>query len=380
MKILVVNHSCVVDLNQKYVVYLNGLPDTQVLLLTPENWVSDITGEVIRPQYLPDATFEKITVPVGRPGNISLHYYKRLPLEEVRRFAPDIVLSFQEPWSLSGQQALEIARRLNVPFLFETNQNILKNYPPPFRWLEQRSYRHASFALAYSEEARQVLLQKGLKCPSTVVPYAVDVSRFEPRDSQELRLQWGLNDTTVIGYMGRFVPEKGLATLLSALALLKDASVKLLMVGAGPEEEALRAQARQLGIEAQIVFTGAVSHQEAPYLMSCMDLFVLPSLTTAFWKEQFGRVIIEALACGIPVVGSDSGEIPNLIRRTGGGLIFPEGDATALSQHLQTLVASPEERRRLAALGQTAVHEHYTCEAVAKRLRSLCAEVIEKRQ
>jgi glycosyltransferase involved in cell wall biosynthesis len=107
-----------------------------------------------------------------------------------------------------------------------------------------------------------------------------------------------------------------------------------------------------------------------------MDVFVLPSRTTPRWKEQFGRVLIEALASGVPVVGSDSGQIPHLIRETGGGLVFPEGDEAALALALDALIGNPAERARLAAAGGRAVRERFTCEAVARRLHALLSGIV----
>jgi glycosyltransferase involved in cell wall biosynthesis len=362
MRILVISHSCVVDVNQQVYVALNALPDTEVALLVPENWKSEYTGEPMAPRLLLDVTFPVWQRPVSSPGHVTLHRYRSLPTAEIRAFRPDVLLASQEPWSLSGWQAMGLARSLKIPYAFQTNQNILKKNPPPFSWIEQASYRRASLALAYSEEARQVMARKGLKIPSEIVPYATDTRLFTPRDASDSRRALGLDGATVVGYLGRLVPEKG-------------NPVKVLLVGAGAAEADLRRQAGELGVADRVVFAGVVTHAEAPNYMACLDVFVLPSRTTPTWKEQFGRVIIEALSCGVPVVGSDSGQIPHLIRDTGGGLVFPEGDAPALTAALSRLTDSPAERRRLGEAGRAAVEERYTCEAVARTLRSLLAGI-----
>jgi len=220
------------------------------------------------------------------------------------------------------------------------------------------------------------MIAKGRTGPSEVVPYATDVARFYRRDTASRREQLGLIDCTVVGYMGRLVPEKGLDTLVGAMRRLPaKADVKVLIVGAGAEEANLRHQVAAAGLEDRFVFTGAIPHSEAADYMACMDIFVLPSRTTPRWKEQFGRVLIEALACGVPVIGSDSGQIPHLVRETGGGLVFPEGDEAALAAALGTLIADPAERTRLSSAGRQAVHERFTCEAVARRLHTLLSGV-----
>jgi len=365
----------VVDVNQQVFVELNRLDGVEVALLMPAHWKSEYSGEAITPKLLPDVTFPVFPTPVAKPGHISLHFYTKLPLAEIRTFAPDIILSTQEPWSLSGLQAMYLATTLKVPFVFHTNQNIYKHYPPPFGWIENASYKRTATALAYSEEARQVMLQKGLQRPSQVVPYSTDTRLFHRRDSSALRAQLGITGKTVVGYLGRLVPEKGIDTIITALAELQanpeTTDVCGLIVGSGVQENALRQQAREAGIAEKVIFTGAVSHGEAPHYMSCLDIFVLPSRTTPSWKEQFGRVIIEALASGIPVVGSDSGQIPHLIRETGGGMVFPEGDSHALASVLRDLMVNPAERTRLATVGAETVQQRFTCEAVAQQLRDV---------
>ncbi|GAB4466682.1 MAG: glycosyltransferase family 4 protein [Armatimonadaceae bacterium] len=376
MKVLVISHSCVVDVNQQVYVELNRLNDVEVMLMIPAIWKSEYSGETIMPKILTDVSFPVLKMPVVKPGHISLHFYRQLPLTEIRAFRPDIILSTQEPWSLSGLQAMYLSSALGIPFVFQTNQNIEKRYPPPFGWIEAASFRRVAMALAYSEEARQVMLRKGLKQPSQVVPYATDTRLFQPADTTALRQRLGLDGKTVIGYLGRLVPEKGVDTLLDALALLRDQrgigkQVAVLLVGSGSAEESLKEQAKRLNLTEQVVFAGSVPHTEAAAYMACLDIFVLPSRTTPSWKEQFGRVIIEALACGVPVAGSDSGQIPHLIRETGGGAVFPEGNAEALAEILAKWVENPDERKQLVQTGQHAVQERFTCEAVAFQLHQI---------
>lgn len=383
MKTLVVSHSCVVDVNQQVYVALDALANSDVALLIPANWRSEYTGEAMPAKLLPSVTFPVFQAPVLKPGNVSLHAYKHLPLKELKTWKPDVILSTQEPWSLSNAQVMWLAKQLGIPFIFQTNQNIVKRYPPPFSWLEAMAFKRAALALAYSEEARQVMTQKGLTVPSAVVPYATDTSMFVRQNTDELRTRLGIAGSVVVGYLGRLVPEKGIDTLILALAQVKNTlpanspSVKVLLVGAGVAENELRTQAQTLGVADEVVFTGVVPHSEAPKYMSCVDIFVLPSRTTASWKEQFGRVIIEALACGAPVIGSDSGQIPILIQETGGGRVFNEGNADALAAVLTELALNDMKRARLARMGQETVNARYTCEAVARQLYGLLSSVCQ---
>jgi len=177
----------------------------------------------------------------------------------------------------------------------------------------------------------------------------------------------GSDDEIVIGYVGRIVEEKGLATLLRALSTLKDLRWGLVVIGSGPYETEFERLARQLGLSRRVQRVGYVPHEDAPLYLSAFDLLVLPSETRPNWSEQFGRVVTEALACGTPVVGSDSGEIPNLLRTTGGGLIFPEGKAEALARQIRRLVVEPALRRELVTKGRPSVLAEYTNRPLAER-------------
>lgn len=381
LKILVLSHSCVTDVNQQQFVALNNLPGAEVLLMLPNIWRNDYTGKLHKPKVLPTVTFPLCQLPIVFPGNVSLHFYTRLPLKLLRQFSPDIILSTQEPWSLSGLQAVWLARLFRIPLVFQTNQNIHKKYPPPFSWIEKLSYQACATALAYSEEARQVMLKKGLKRPSQVVPYGTDLSLFRQQSQPALRGKLGIERKVVVGYIGRIVREKGLNTLVQAIDLIRrqspGAEIAVLVVGTGAEESALRGQIKQAKLQDQFVFTGAVPHLEAGHYMNCMDIFALPSRTTPTWKEQFGRVIIEAMACGVPVVGSDSGQIPILIKETGGGLVFQEGNANDLAEKLSCLIDDPAKRALLGETGRAAVQSAFTYEAVADQLYSILQTAVK---
>ena len=122
-----------------------------------------------------------------------------------------------------------------------------------------------------------------------------------------------------------------------------------------------------------------LTHEQMASGYAQLDVVVLPSHSTPTWKEQFGRVIIEALWCGVPVIGSDSGEIPWVIGLTGGGLVFPEGDVGALAARLAELRASPELRRQLADTGRQAVERLFTVPAATDPLERMLLHALGRR-
>ena len=139
------------------------------------------------------------------------------------------------------------------------------------------------------------------------------------------------------------------------------------IIGAGPCEEELQKLIGQFSLNDRIVRRGYVPHPEAPKYLSAFDITVLPSETRPNWKEQFGRVIIESLACGTPVLGSDSGEIGSLIQLTGGGRVFAEGNAASLANELRPLVCDEAERKRLAEIGRAKVLSDFTNASLTAR-------------
>jgi len=167
----------------------------------------------------------------------------------------------------------------------------------------------------------------------------------------------------VIGYVGRLITAKGIDDLLLATELLRTSSppisARILVVGDGPEKARLSALAPNV-----VVVSPGGGSAALPYYRA-MDALVLPSRTQRNWKEQFGRVLIEAMASTVPVVGSDSGAIPEVVGDA--GLIFPEGDVRRLAAHLRTLAEKPGLRQKLAERGRLRVIEHYTGARIAQR-------------
>jgi glycosyltransferase involved in cell wall biosynthesis len=178
-----------------------------------------------------------------------------------------------------------------------------------------------------------------------------------------------------VGYAGRLVESKGLMDLLGAVRDLH-APVRLLLIGDGELRSQLEGQAIP-GSSVRVL--SGLSHEEMPSGYAQLDGLVLPSHTTRTWKEQFGRVIVEALWCGVPVVGSDSGEIPWLIGLTEGGLLFPEGDRGALAGRLAQLREHPALRAELAGKGRAAVKRLFSVSAATDPLERLLSDAISSR-
>jgi glycosyltransferase involved in cell wall biosynthesis len=209
-----------------------------------------------------------------------------------------------------------------------------------------------------TDSAATVWREKRYAGPLRVIPqFGADPELFTPLAHP------GNQRPFTIGYFGRLVEEKGLATLMDAAAQLHNPDWCLRFVGSGPHQSALEKRAAELGIGDKVQFCAYVPSTQMPALYHELDVFVLPSLTRPNWKEQFGRVLVEAMASGVPVIGSDSGAIPDV---TGdAGLVFPEGDTAALTIHLDHVQHDSSLRAQLAQKGRARVLDHFTHERVA---------------
>jgi glycosyltransferase involved in cell wall biosynthesis len=182
-----------------------------------------------------------------------------------------------------------------------------------------------------------------------------------------------MDEPFTIGYIGRLVSEKGIGDLLQAATRLSGCW-QIRLLGNGPERDALVNLAHSSLIADRVVFDAHVPAGEVPAYLSRLHALVLPSHTRPNWKEQFGRVLIEAMASGVPVVGSDSGEIPNVIGDA--GLVFAEKDVNALHTHLQRLMDDHELWQTLSRRGRDRVLARFTQAQVAAATVTVYREML----
>jgi glycosyltransferase involved in cell wall biosynthesis len=335
-RLLAVSHPAVTSVNQEVYREL-ARRGWEVTIVVPSRWRHAYSKATVTPRALEGMESALRPTPVAFPGAQQRHLYLtrcRALCAEVR---PDVAFVEAEPYSLAATQWRLALTRLGIPFGVQCYENIDRQLPLPARRLRSRVLRDAAFVAARSDSAERLVRAWGARGEVGLAPPAVPDWQSAPSAPER---------SFTVGYAGRLVESKGLTDLLEAVRGL-DAPVELLLIGDGE----LRAQL------------------DDGYAQ--LDVLVLPSRTTPTWKEQFGRVIVEALSCGVPVVGSDSGEIPWLIALTGGGQTFPEGDHRALARELQRLRESPALGRRLAAAGRAAVARLFSVPAATDSLERL---------
>ncbi len=305
-----------------------------------------------------------VSWPVRFHGHNHFHLYRR-PGRLVDEMVPDLVHIDEEPFSAVTFQLTRVCRRRRVLSLFFTWQNLEKPVPPPYGAMRRYVFRHSGGAIAGTPRAADVLRRVGYAGELSVIPqFGVNTYCFAPSEDARAavreRVSAGSADL-LVGFGGRLVPEKGLDLLISATA--KYSHFRLVILGDGPQRAALEAAARQAGVADRIHFAGHVPSLEVPRWLPAFDVLALPSLTTKRWTEQFGRILVEAMACGVPVVASNAGEIPRVVGD--GGIIVREGDAFALGAALEGLAKDPGARATLAARARTRAESMFSQEGIA---------------
>jgi glycosyltransferase involved in cell wall biosynthesis len=367
MRILMISKACIVGAYQRKLEEIARFPDIELMVVVPPSWRDG--SRLIQLERVHTANYELVVEPIRFNGNFHLHFYPHLA-QRLRSFAPDIVHIDEEPYNLATFHALRTAKKMGARALWFTWQNLNRRYPPPFRLVERYNLRHADYGIAGSAGAAVVWREKGYTGPLATIPqFGVDPDVFTPSAGPR-----DLARSFVIGYLGRLVPEKGVDLLLEAVAGMTG-SWRLIILGGGPERDQLETLTRQLGLVDKVAFEGWLPSPRLPTFYRELDLLVLPSRSQPNWVEQFGRVLTEAMACGIPVVGSDCGEIPRVIGDA--GLTFPEGDAQALRERLTRLMRDADLWADLAQRGRERVLAHFTQAQIAAQTVAVYREMME---
>ena len=346
-------------------------PEVDMEVVAPERWHE--TGVDVEAE--PDEFFPVRTAKTFISGHIQLFAYDPRPIiEALRQHKPHIIDMDHEPYSVPCAEIITLRNHFapNTPIVMQTAQNILKKYPPPFSFLEKRAFRQVSAAYMCSETVREVLITKGFTKPMQLAPFGVDLQMFRPKKNEQ-----DINKTFTIGYLGRLLPAKGLMTLVDALTKIKSEKWRLLVVGDGSERQPMESKLAEHGLLERCQFTGAVPYHETPAYFQKLDVLVVPTRTTKKIREQFGRVIVEAMACRVPVIGSTCGAIPEVIGDA--GLIFPENDSEDLAKKLELIIRDNKLRNDLAQAGRRRVEQNYTWERVAERIFELYRQVLDDR-
>jgi teichuronic acid biosynthesis glycosyltransferase TuaC len=322
----------------------------------------DLPG--VKATHIPFYTFPVI----GRALNGYLS--GRAVLRAVKKFAPDVILSYAV--YPDGYGAIQVARRLGVAvILFAIGSDVRYVADRVQRRLVRSALERADYVLAVSHELLERAREKGARRDrSRAILNGCDTTIFHPLSRAEMRRKLGLEtEARQILFVGRLVPLKGLRELLSAMpaVIAVCPAVELTIIGEGPLDQELRGQADKAGISARVRFISGASPAEISEWLAASDVTCLPSYT-----EGCPNVVVESLACGRPVVGTEVGGIPELVNRSNGILVRPHDPADLAQGLLQALQRTWDE----PDIARTAQRSWRT---VAKETIDICAQVLSKK-
>lgn len=370
LRVVVASHALVVPESRTRWRRLAERWPVEVTLLVPDHWESSWFGSPrtwrSEPRRELDGRFTVLPLPVTNHQDWE-RYLWRSADAGLRALRPDVVFVAQEELTFALQQMILYqllwARQARLAFFTWNNLGVqLAARRNRLLWASTR--RATDLAIAGNREAAANLRAAGYTRGIHVqTEIGVDEVAFAPDPAARAaaREQLGLSAFTV-GFAGRVAPEKGFLDLVRACRAL-EFDWNLLVVGDGPDLVQAREALMSTGDAGRARFVGEIPPNDMPEYVRAMDVLVLPSRTTPTWKEQFGLVLAQAMLCEVPVIGSTSGAIPEVLGTC--GRLFTEGDVQALSGHIAELARDPGERRDLAQSGRERALARFSCTALA---------------
>jgi glycosyltransferase involved in cell wall biosynthesis len=239
----------------------------------------------------------------------------------------------------------------------------------------------ADILMAVTGRAKAALLAEGVPEEKIRVrPVGVDTERFKPAPlDTDIRKTLGLSDDDfVIMFMGRLEKEKGIYDLLNAMKLMAPdpdmAHVKVVIVGNGAERGHVLKQIELLGIEGRVMLAGSFPYETVPRLYNASNAFILPSIPVPFWQEQFGMVLVEAMASGLPVISTRSGSIPEVVGDA--GILVEPNDPLSIAEGVRRLASDEKYCRALGSAARERTAEIFNIEIVSRSIESIYNEII----
>jgi glycosyltransferase involved in cell wall biosynthesis len=333
----------------------------EVTVAIPQRWREPWFGRPIDVAWERQGGLEVFPLPASGVGTrkeeVAKMKYGRGALKALLRDRrPDLVQIEEEPNTNAARQVLGAARRLAIPVVLFTHQNVELEQGWWAHWKQRRMLRKLTGLVAGSDLAGTLVRRDAPSLPIAVIPQLGALAPHEPQHVP--------HEGLAIGYVGRLVPQKGLDTLLQALARQRGAKWRLTIVGDGPERERLEALASELRLAARVRWTGGLPAEQVANLWPDLDVLVQPSLALRDWREANGQILMEAMANEVAVLGTDSGVIPELIGDA--GLVVPAGDPAGLGAALEKL-SDTATRRALAQAARARALRLYSDDAIAER-------------
>lgn len=334
----------------------------------PQRWRDLVLGRQLESTWERQQALEVFPIPVSHPGDLEYARFGRRELAALLRDKrPELIQIEAEPETALARQLVRLATRLKIPAVLATAANVDGARTWSAGWRRRRTLKRLAGALAASTGAATLVRRDVPTLPVGVVPQRG--AHVPPKPVHEP------HEGLTIGFVGRLVPQRGLDTLLQALAQHRHTLWRLSVVGDGPERERLERLASELHLAARIRWTGALPPERMPELWHKFDVLVVPSRPTAYWNEPNGTTLLEAMAHEVAVIGSDTGVLPELIGDA--GIVTPPGEAEALAAALTRLL-DPGERAALAQAARARALKLFSDDAIAERTLRFWQEMLER--
>jgi starch synthase len=305
---------------------------------------------------------------------------------EFELFDKDIIYTADITWMFTYQAVIakhKFGKKVialeceNIPFAHEENEIV--------REIKQLNRNLVDVFVAVTERAKDALLLEGVpEDKITVIPMGIDINRFKPDEETGKRIRKDLgiaDEEKVILFTGRMIWEKGIYDLVHAAKLVKlDKNIetirlKFVVVGKGQESREIKKIVNRLCMNDIFLFMESKPYHQMHEIYNMADIFVLPSIATKAWKEQFGMVLVEAMACGVPVISTVSGSIEEVVADA--GLLVQPNDPTRLSAAIIKLLKNDALRKELGTRGRERAVKEYDSNKIAGKLASLFEDVLK---
>lgn len=374
MRVLIIDKTAGLRSSHERHQALGAIPKVDLHVLGPRHWIEN--GRPVEWNISDDMNY------IPHFGGVFFKdYYARAcyysgMMSAFRHSQPEIIQLLEEPWSLTALQALIVSSIFapQAKLLFYTWENIYRPwcYPSRLSWLyaliDKVMHSCSSGAVCATKGARKVLLQKGYQHPTTVIPYGIPQFFLQNHSQTERKM-----DGFTVGYIGRLLEMKGVDLLIQAMKDLPDCQLHL--IGSGEDENRFKQFAKELDVDERIEWSSSMPEEKIPAVLNHLDVLVLPSRSTPGWQEQLGRVLIEAMAMRVPVIGANTGAISEVIGDA--GWLFEAENPAHLVKQIKHVRDNKETTAKCVEKGRQRVNERFTWPVFAKRLHSFHQSILE---
>ena len=395
LNLIIISHAYVYSAYRAKIEALSEYHNLNITLITPEFGLEGGGQKVYAEQY-EGKDYRHIILSGYFTGKLNFFVFKNLK-STLQSLNPDIILLEEEYWTQIAAQVTYITKKFfpHTKLILLSCENMCHIWEKEAETLYQK-FRYTSFhfiekyviskldGLIFQlpgvwQDFENRIDELGFKGKRGILPQlGVDYNRFATISPKlpEIRAELGLNDNTFIyGYIGRITPEKGIEDMIHAFENWDKDNTKLIIIGNGDAEyvNQIKQLVRTLKLDDIVIFKNAIPFEDIPAYFQLFNISILLSHTTPIWKEQFGRVLVESMAAGTPVIGSDSGAIPLVIGNT--GYIVPEKDIFSIREALNDAYINKSKYIKLSKLAQNRANTEFSYTAIAKKTYDFIQEI-----